>query len=63
MFQGGAWPFTPIRLGEIGSGDRLKAIESGCCERTRRPLTILDNDGASRWVWQAVNKLTVFLAH
>ncbi len=42
MFQKDKWPFTPVCLGEIIDPDNLSVIESGCCERLGRPLTILD---------------------
>lgn len=63
MSRESVWLFTQVRLGEIVGGNRSKATEPGCCKRTRKLRTILDYDAASRWVWQAVNKLTVFLAH
>lgn len=44
MFRKDKWPFTPICLSEIVDHDTLSVIESGCCERLRRPLTILDCD-------------------
>jgi len=44
MFRKDRWPFTPVCLSEIVSGDRLAVIESGCCERLGRVLTILDYD-------------------
>ena len=44
MFRKDKWPFTPVCLSEIISGDRLAVIESGCCERLGRALTILDYD-------------------
>jgi hypothetical protein len=42
MFQHDMWPFTPVCLREIIDPDNLSVIESGCCERLGRPLTILD---------------------
>jgi signal transduction histidine kinase len=44
MFRQDKWPFNPICLSEITSGDRLAVIESGCSERLERVLTILDYD-------------------
>ena len=44
MFRQDKWPFTPVCLSEIISGDTLAVIESGCCERMGRALTILDYD-------------------
>jgi len=44
MFRQDKWPFTPVCLSEIISGDTLAVIESGCCERLGRALTILDYD-------------------
>lgn len=44
MFQKDKWPFVPICLSEIIDKDTLAVIESGCCERLGRPLTILDYD-------------------
>lgn len=42
MFQKDKWPFIPVCLSEIIDEDTLAVIESGCCERLGRPLTILD---------------------
>jgi signal transduction histidine kinase len=42
------WPFLPVCLSEIVDKDTLAALESGCCERLGRPLTILDYDPDSR---------------
>lgn len=44
MFQKDKWPFTPVCLNEIIDKDTLAVIESGCCERLGRPLTIFDYD-------------------
>ncbi len=44
MFQKDKWPFVPVCLGEIIDEDTLAVIESGCCERLGRPLTLLDHD-------------------
>jgi signal transduction histidine kinase len=38
------WPFVPTCLSDILDRDTLAVIESGCCERLGRPLTILDYD-------------------
>jgi 8-oxo-dGTP diphosphatase len=62
MFQKRMWPFISVCLSEIVEGDRLKAIKSGCSKRTRRLLTILDYDAASRWVQQTVGKFMTPLA-
>ena len=42
------WPYTPVRLSQIIDRETLTVIESGCCERLGRPLTILDRDQADR---------------
>jgi len=42
MFQEDKWPFPPVSLSEILDKQTLEVIESGCCERLGRPLTILD---------------------
>jgi signal transduction histidine kinase len=44
MFQRDKWPFIPTCLSEIMDKDTLAVIESGCCDRLGRPLTILDYD-------------------
>jgi len=44
MFQKDKWPFTPVCLSEIMDKDTLAVIESGCCERIQKPLTIFDYD-------------------
>jgi signal transduction histidine kinase len=44
MFRQDKWPFTPVCLSEIIRRERLAVIESGCCERLGRALTILDYD-------------------
>jgi signal transduction histidine kinase len=44
MFREDKWPFTPVCLSEIIRRERLAVIESGCCERLGRALTILDYD-------------------
>jgi len=44
MFDKSKWPFTPVNLSEIINKETLAVIESGCCERLGRPLTILDYD-------------------
>jgi len=44
MFRQDKWPFTPVCLSEVISRDRLAVVESGCCERLGRVLTILDYD-------------------
>jgi signal transduction histidine kinase/ligand-binding sensor protein len=44
MFRQDKWPFTPVCLSEIIGRDRMAVIESGCCERLGRALTILDYD-------------------
>jgi signal transduction histidine kinase len=43
MFQRDKWPFVPTCLSEIIDKETLAVIESGCCERHGRPLTILDD--------------------
>jgi signal transduction histidine kinase len=42
MFHPDFWPFNPISLSEIITKDTLAVIESGCCERLGRSLTLLD---------------------
>lgn len=44
MFQKDKWPFVSACLSEIVGKDILSVIESGCCERLGRALTILDYD-------------------
>lgn len=45
--QKDGWPFVPNCLSGIMDSDTLAVIESGCCERIGRPLTILDHDPRS----------------
>ncbi|MGD9099601.1 MAG: PocR ligand-binding domain-containing protein, partial [Anaerolineae bacterium] len=47
MPQKDKWPFIPVRLSEIIDQDTLVVIESGCCERLGRPLTMFDYDPQS----------------
>ena len=42
MFQRDKWPFTPECLSEIIDSETLAVIQSGCCERLKNALTILD---------------------
>ncbi len=42
MFEKNSWPFTPLYLSQIIDEATLAVIESGCCERLKRPLTILE---------------------
>ena len=42
MYQKDKWPFYPDSLGEIVDKETLAVLESGCCERIKRPLTIFD---------------------
>ena len=44
MFRKDKWPFSPRSLSEIIDEETLTVIESGCCERLGRPLTVLDYD-------------------
>ena len=44
MFRKDKWPFIPVCLDQIIDRETLSVIESGCCERLGRALTILDYD-------------------
>jgi signal transduction histidine kinase len=48
MFDKDHWPFTPVYLSQIIDASTLAVIESGCCERLQRPLTILEQRDKSR---------------
>jgi signal transduction histidine kinase/ligand-binding sensor protein len=42
VYKKDKWPFVPLSLSDIIDKESLAVIESGCCERLGRPLTILD---------------------
>ncbi len=47
MFKKDRWPFIPSRISDIIDPETLAVIQSGCSERLKRPLTVMDYDPAT----------------
>ena len=51
------WPYRPICLSDIIPEKDLQVLQSGCCDRLERPLTLLDRDPISGDFTRRINPL------
>jgi hypothetical protein len=49
------WPYVPTNLIEIISEENLRVLQSGCCDRLKRPLTLVDRDPISGEFGRRIN--------
>ena len=47
----------PLTLIEIISEENLRVLQSGCCDRLKRPLTLVDRDSESGEFGHRINPL------
>lgn len=51
------WPYVPTALIEIIPEENLRVLQSGCCDRLKRPLTLVDRDPVSGEFGHRINPL------